>query len=350
MSHATAKPAHAADADPDPTAAPDGAASDAQVVEAVRQVVELEGQGLSALAASLEGPLGAAMTAATRLIARAPGHVVVTGMGKSGHVGRKVAATMASTGTPAFFVHPGEASHGDLGMITRDNVVMALSNSGETAELSDLLIYTRRFRIPLIAITSVADSSLAREADVALVLPPVEEACPLGLAPTSSTTLALVVGDALAVALLRLKGFSRENFREFHPGGKLGNVLRRVRDIMHTGAALPLVAAGLPMSKVLIEMSARGFGCVGVTDARGGLIGIVTDGDLRRHLSPEILDEPVDRVMTPAPRTIAPDALAAEALKTMQETRINALFVCADDDDRPLGFLHLHDCLRSGVY
>ncbi len=320
-------------------------------LESVRKTLAIECHALADLGESLNGPLGGAIEAAVELIARAPGHVVVAGMGKSGHVGRKIAATLASTGTPAFFVHPGEASHGDLGMITGDNTVLALSNSGETTELSDLLVYTRRFRIPLIAITSVAESTLAREADVALVLPPVEEACPLGLAPTSSTTLSMVVGDALAVALLDRKGFSRENFREFHPGGRLGNVLRRVRDIMHTGAALPLVERGLPMSKVLIEMSARGFGCVGVVEpADGALAGIVTDGDLRRHLSGEILDSPVDRVMTAGPRTIAPDALAAEALKTMQETRINALFVCEEGARAPVGFLHLHDCLRSGVY
>lgn len=336
-----------------------GAASDSRAdtaleqgaLASVRKTLAIESHALADLGESLDGPLGGAVEAAVELIARAPGHVVVTGMGKSGHVGRKIAATLASTGTPAFFVHPGEASHGDLGMITADNTVLALSNSGETTELSDLLIYTRRFCIPLIAITSVAESTLAREADVALVLPPVEEACPLGLAPTSSTTLSMVVGDALAVALLDRKGFSRDNFREFHPGGRLGNVLRRVRDIMHTGAALPLVERGLPMSKVLIEMSARGFGCVGVVETvDGALAGIVTDGDLRRHLSGEILDSPVDRVMTARPRTIAPDALAAEALKTMQETRINALFVCEEGARKPVGFLHLHDCLRSGVY
>ncbi len=325
-------------------------AADIGILEAARSVAQLEGSAIAALDRSFDGALGAPFVAASRLIAEASGHVVVTGMGKSGHIGRKIAATLASTGTPAFFVHPGEASHGDLGMITQANVVLAISNSGETSELSDLLIYTRRFRIPLIAITSGTDSSLAREADVALVLPAAEEACPLGLAPTTSTTLTLVLGDALAVALLRLKGFSHEDFREFHPGGRLGNVLRRVRDIMHSGAAMPLVASGTSMSKVLIEMSARGFGCVGVVDAAGALIGIVTDGDLRRHLSPEILDEPVERVMTPSPKAIAPDALAAEALSVMHETRINALFVHKPGDPKPSGFLHLHDCLRSGVY
>jgi arabinose-5-phosphate isomerase len=330
----------------------DGAAPTAtgEILEAARGVAALQGAALGALAESLAGDLAGPFAEAVQLIARAEGHVVVTGMGKSGHVGRKIAATMASTGTPAFFVHPGEASHGDLGMITAANVVLALSNSGETAELSDLLVYTRRFRIPLIAMTSVATSTLAREADVALILPAAEETCPLGLAPTTSTTMAMVMGDALAVGLLRLKGFSRENFRDFHPGGRLGNVLQRVRDIMHTGTALPLVAAGLRMDKVLIEMSAFGVGCVGVVDPEGGLIGIVTDGDLRRHLSPEILESPVEAVMTADPRAVAPDTLAAEALRLMQSTRINGLFVREQGARAPVGFLHLHDCLRSGVY
>lgn len=322
----------------------------ADILEAARSVARLEGAAIAALERSFDNGLSAPFVEATRAIAAASGHVVVTGMGKSGHIGRKIAATLASTGTPAFFVHPGEASHGDLGMITEANVVLAISNSGETSELSDLLIYTRRFRIPLVAITSKPESTLARDADVALTLPQAEEACPLGLAPTTSTTLTLVLGDALAVALLRLKGFSRENFREFHPGGRLGNVLCRVRDIMHSGDAVPLVDSGTPMSKALIEMSARGFGCVGVVEADGGLTGIVTDGDLRRHLSAEILDQPVETVMTRAPKSIAPDALAAEALKIMQETPVNALFVHEPGDRKPSGFLHLHDCLRSGVY
>ena len=320
------------------------------ILEAARSVARLEGAGVQALGQSFENGLAEPFIAATRLIAQSSGPVVVTGMGKSGHIGRKIAATLASTGTPAFFVHPGEASQGDMGMITQANVVLAISNSGETSELSDLLIYTRRFRIPLIAVTSASASTLAREADVALVLPAAEEACPLGLAPTTSTTLTLVLGDALAVALLRSKGFSRDDFREFHPGGRLGNVLRRVRDIMHRGEAMPLITAGTSMSKVLIEMSARGFGCVGVVDGEGALMGIVTDGDLRRHLSPEILDQPVETVMTHAPKSITPDALAAEALSVMHETRINALFVHEPGVAQPSGFLHLHDCLRNGVY
>ena len=316
-----------------------------EILEAAESVVRIETDALGYLAASLNG----AFVDAVQLIGAARGHVIVTGMGKSGHIGRKIAATLASTGTPAFFVHPGEASHGDLGMVTPDNVVIAISNSGETVELSDLVVYTRRFEIPLIGITSRGDSTLASQADAALVLPPAEEACPLGLAPTTSTTLALVLGDALAVSLLRLKGFTKDAFRDFHPGGQLGNVLRRVRDIMHRGDNIPLVPCDMPMAEVLIAMSARGFGCTGVTDANGRVIGIVTDGDLRRHMAPDLLDLSAERVMTPGPRTIEADALAAEALKLMNETRITCLFVSGDAGE-PVGFVHLHDCLRGGVY
>ena len=316
-----------------------------EILEAAESVVRIETDALGRLAASLNG----AFVEAVQLIAAARGHVIVTGMGKSGHIGRKIAATLASTGTPAFFVHPGEASHGDLGMVTSDNVVIAISNSGETGELSDLVVYTRRFEIPLIGITSGGDSTLARQADAALVLPPAEEACPLGLAPTTSTTLALVLGDALAVSLLRLKGFTKDDFRDVHPGGQLGNVLRRVRDILHSGDGVPLVPSGMSMASVLIEMSARGFGCTGVTDADGKVVGIVTDGDLRRHMSPDLLDQCAEDVMTPGPRTIKAEALAAEALKVMYETRINGLFVVGEAGE-PVGFIHLHDCLRGGVY
>ncbi len=316
------------------------------LLETARQVVTIQRDGLEALSSAL----GESLVEAVRIIASAPGHVIVTGMGKSGHVGRKIAATFASTGTPAFFVHPGEASHGDLGMITASNVVLAISNSGETNELSDLLVYTRRFGIPLIAITSGSDSTLVRQADAALVLPTVDEACPLGLAPTTSTTLTMVIGDALAVALLSVKGFTRDDFRDRHPGGRLGNVLLRVGDIMHQGTAVPLVESAATMGKAVIRMSEGGFGCVGVTDADGQLIGIVTDGDLRRHMSGDLLSLAVESVMTPAPKTIDASALAAEALKVMNDSRpkINALFIV--ENGRPIGFLHLHDCLRAGVY
>ncbi|SME99215.1 arabinose-5-phosphate isomerase [Tistlia consotensis] len=318
----------------------------AAILETARQVVATQRDGLGALSTVL----GDSFVEAVRIIAAAPGHVIVTGMGKSGHVGRKIAATFASTGTPSFFVHPGEASHGDLGMITESNVLLAISNSGETSELSDLLVYSRRYGIPLIAISSRSDSTLARQADAALVLPAVDEACPLGLAPTTSTTLTMVIGDALAVALLGLKGFTRDDFRDRHPGGRLGNVLLRVGDIMHHGAAVPVIATGSAMGQALIRMSEGGFGCVGVTDAEGRLVGIVTDGDLRRHMSGDLLAQPVEAVMTPDPKTIEATALAAEALKVMNASKpkINALFIV--EDGRPVGFLHLHDCLRAGVY
>lgn len=317
---------------------------DGGIIATAREVLAVEAQGLHALSQSLNGDFEQAV----RTISAAAGHVVVTGMGKSGHVGRKIAATLASTGTPAFFLHPGEASHGDLGMVTPANVILALSNSGETAELSDLVVYAKRFAVKLIAITSAAKSTLAREADIALVLPPIEEACPLGLAPTSSTTMTLVMGDALAIALLRLKGFTRDNFRVFHPGGKLGSVLRRVQDIMHTAEHMPILSIGTPMSQVLIDMSAGGFGCSGVVDGDGRLVGIVTDGDLRRHMSNGILDLSVEQVMTAEPKTIDADALAAEALQIMNDCKITGLFILRDRC--PIGFVHLHDCLRAGVY
>lgn len=318
----------------------------AAILDSARRVVATQREALEALSSTL----GDSFVEAVRIIAAAPGHVIVTGMGKSGHVGRKIAATFASTGTPAFFVHPGEASHGDLGMITPSNVVLAISNSGETSELSDLLVFSRRFAIPLIAITSGSESTLVRQADAALVLPAVEEACPLGLAPTTSTTLTMVIGDALAVALLGLKGFTQEDFRDRHPGGRLGNVLQRVGDIMHRGSAVPVIEAGSSMGQAVIRMSEGGFGCVGVLDPEGRLAGIVTDGDLRRHMSGNLLALSVEAVMTPAPKTIEASALAAEALNVMNASKpkINALFIV--EDGRPTGFLHLHDCLRAGVY
>lgn len=314
-----------------------------EILSAAQGVLHAEAGALHALSATLNGDF----IAAVQTIARTQGHVVVTGMGKSGHIGRKIAATLSSTGTPAFFLHPGEASHGDLGMVTPANVVLALSNSGETAELSDLVVYTRRFSIPLIALTSRADSSLARHADIPLVLPTLEEACPLGLAPTSSTTMMLALGDALAVALLRLRGFTRDEFHVLHPGGRLGHALRRVRDIMHRDEAVPLVPMGMPMSEVLIEMSCKGFGCSGVVSGSGGLVGVVTDGDLRRHMGTEMLARPVEDIMTRDPKTVQPDALAAEALKLMTG-RITGLFVI--EHSKPIGFVHLHDCLRAGIY
>ena len=314
-------------------------------VESARRTVGTQAAALEALAGTLDG----AFTKAVEALRHVEGRVIVTGMGKSGHIGRKIAATLASTGTPAFFVHPAEASHGDLGMITPKDTVLALSKSGESAELADLIEFTRRFSIPLISMTTGTENALARAADVALDLPDAPEACPNGLAPTTSTTLALVLGDALAVALLEDRGFTAQDFSQFHPGGKLGARLLKVEDLMHGKEELPLTAPDTKMADALITMTEGTFGCVGVTDARGALIGIVTDGDLRRKMSAELLTRSVEDVMTRDPRTIAPGALAAEALSlmTMRTPKITGLFVV--EGGRPVGILHIHDLLRAGV-
>ncbi|WP_424813090.1 KpsF/GutQ family sugar-phosphate isomerase [Roseococcus sp. YIM B11640] len=289
---------------------------------------------------------------AVERLARATGRVVVSGMGKSGHVGRKIAATLASTGTPAQFVHPGEASHGDLGMIVPGDAVIAISNSGETAELGDLVAHARRFAIPLVSIVGRSGSSLARDSDVALVLPAVEEACPNGLAPTTSTTMQMAMGDALAVALLTRRGFGPEDFRVFHPGGKLGARLSRVGAIMHGPTEIPLAPPETRMDEALVAMTAKHFGCLGIQDADGRLAGVITDGDLRRALragqGDTLLSRRAEEVMTRTPRTIGPDVLAVEALRVMNEGAITALFV-VDEARRPIGILHVHDLLRLGV-
>jgi len=272
------------------------------------------------------------------------GRVVVSGMGKSGHVGRKIAATFASTGTPAQFVHPAEASHGDLGMVTESDLALVLSNSGETPELADLIAHARRFRIPLIGVAARPGSTLLRQADLALVLPAAEEACGNGIVPTTSTTMTLALGDALAVALMEHRRFTPEHFRTFHPGGKLGALLATVGDLM--GRDLPLVAEDAPMSEALLEISQKGFGVTGVTDGQGALVGIITDGDLRRHMD-GLLERRAAEVMTRAPRVIAPEALAAAALAEMQDRKITCLF--AVEEGRPRGILHIHDCLRAGL-
>ena len=311
-----------------------------------RRVLEIEAAGLSAMASSLDGSFAAAVT----LLSRTTGRVVVSGMGKSGHVARKVAATFASTGTPAQFVHPAEASHGDLGMIVAGDAVLAISNSGETSELSDLVAHTRRFALPLISISGRAGSTLARAADVSLVLPAVPEACPHGLAPTTSTTLQLALGDALAVALLERRGFTAADFRVFHPGGKLGVQLQRVRDLMHAGDAVPLGAPEMRMDAALVLMTSKRLGCLGVV-SEGYLVGIITDGDLRRAMdagTTDLLSRPAAGVMTQHPLTIGPDALAAEALRIMNERSITTLFV-VDAGGAPVGLLHVHDLLRAGV-
>jgi len=309
-----------------------------------RRVVLAEAEALRHLA----DHIGASFAEAVDLLASVRGRVVVTGMGKSGHVARKVAATLASTGTPALFVHPAEASHGDLGMITPEDAVVALSNSGETAELRDLTLYTRRFHIPLLAIVGRARSTLAEAADLALVLPEIAEACPLGLAPTTSTTAMLALGDALAIALLERKGFGARQFAVFHPGGRLGAQLVRVEQLMRRDDELPLVGAATAMPEAVLEMTRKCLGCVGVVDDEGRLVGIVTDGDLRRHMGPELMQRRVGEIMTRSPRTIGGRALAVEALALMNECAITVLFVL-DDAGRPVGALHLHDCLRAGI-
>ena len=305
-----------------------------------RKVIGIEADGLRALSDTLDG----SFVDAVEVILRARGRVIVSGMGKSGHIGRKIAATLASTGTPAQFVHPAEASHGDLGMVTENDVALVLSNSGETPELSDIIAHTRRFRIPLIGVASRSDSTLLTQADVAIVLPRAAEACGAGVVPTTSTTMTLALGDALAVALMEHRAFTPEHFRVFHPGGKLGAKLSKVGDLMHVD--LPLVSEDTPMPEALLTISQKGFGVVGVTDAAGALIGIVTDGDLRRHMA-GLLDHSAGEVMTRAPRTIRPSELAEAAVAEMNSRKITCLFVV--DEGRPVGILHIHDCLRAGV-
>lgn len=319
------------------------AATDLQVA---RDVLNTEAAGLLALATSL----GDDFRLAIDHLAPTTGRLVVSGMGKSGHVARKIAATLASTGTPSLFVHPAEASHGDLGMIVAGNSVLALSNSGETAELADLVAHTRRFALPLVAITGRAESTLAQAADVALVLPKAAEACPMGLAPTTSTTMQLALGDAIAVALLTRRGFTAADFRSIHPGGRLGARLRRVRDIMHAGNAMPVAEPDMRMAAALVLMTEKRFGCLGVTNSDGVLTEIITDGDLRRAMGPDLLSRHVADIMTLSPRTIGPDALAVEALHVMnaRERPVTALFV-VDPAGCPVGILHVHDLLRAGV-
>jgi arabinose-5-phosphate isomerase len=309
-----------------------------------RRVLRLEAAGIDALSRSLDG----GFILALEVLSAVTGRVIVSGMGKSGHVATKVAATLASTGTPATFVHPAEASHGDLGMITPHDAVIAFSNSGETTELADLVDFCKRFKIPLIGVTGRAGSTLAQAADVALILPDTPEACPMGLAPTTSTTVMLALGDALAVAMLERKGFSADDFHVLHPGGKLGRRLLRVSSLMHSGEALPLAKRKTPMSEVVITMSAKGFGCVGIVDDDDRLIGIITDGDLRRHMGDGLLNESAESVMTPNPKAIRPDALASEALGFLNARSITTLFV-VEGGARPIGILHVHDCLRAGI-
>ena len=314
-------------------------------LDTARRVIREEGEALALLADELD----AVLSEAVDLILSSQGRVIVSGIGKSGDIARKIAATLASTGTPAHFVHPAEASHGDLGMVTKGDVVLAISNSGEAPELANLLAYTQRFGIPLIGITSKPSSTLATHCDIVLLMPKVPEACGTGVVPTTSTTMTLALGDALAVALMEHRAFSAENFRDFHPGGKLGAQLARVCDLMHKGDAVPLSGENTPMSDTLLTISQKGFGVVGVLDEDGYLAGIVTDGDLRRNMA-GLLDLTAGEVMTKSPSTIHPAALAEEAVNVMNERKITCLFVVDPEGSRKVaGILHIHDCLRAGI-
>ncbi len=318
-----------------------------KIALSAKRTMEVEIGGLQALAAAFEGGMSLPFADAVARLAEISGRVIVTGMGKSGHIGAKMAATFASTGTPAYFVHPAEANHGDLGMITREDAVIAMSWSGESAELKGIVAYTRRFSIPLIAITANANSTLGRESDICLTLPKVPEACPHNLAPTTSSLMQLALGDALAIALLEARDFTESDFKTFHPGGSLGASLTHVSEVMHTGEALPLVSSGSDIRLAVETISRKGFGCVGVTDVSGKLVGVVTDGDLRRNILRNMLELTVDEIMTRAPITITPETLAIKAMAILNERSITTLLVVADDV--PVGIIHMHDLLRIGV-
>jgi arabinose-5-phosphate isomerase len=338
-----------------PSAVAEASAPSAALRSATR-TLDLEAEGLRALRAALDRGLGEAFGAAVSLLAAAAGRVIVTGIGKSGLVGQKVAATFASTGTPAFFVHPTEASHGDLGMIKPEDAILALSWSGESVELGTVVTYSRRFKVPLIAVTSRASSTLARQADVVLALPQAREACPHGVAPTTSTTMQMAVGDCLAIALLERRGFTALDYKVFHPGGSLGAQLKFISDIMHTGDSLPLVPQGKAMAEAIVTMTEKSFGCIGVIDAKGRLIGMITDGDLRRHMGPGLLHAPVEEIMTRAPKTLPSDTLCSAALEQINSLKrggasrppgVTQMFVV--EKGKPIGIVHVHDLLRAGV-
>lgn len=333
-----------------------GTVSQSGDLAAAARVLNLAAGALARLRDSLD----ASFVAAVDAMLATKGRVIVSGMGKSGHVGRKIAATLASTGTPAHFVHPGEASHGDLGMVTRGDCLLVLSNSGENQELGDIVAHAKRIALPLIAITSRPDSTLARAATIRLLLPPAEEACPIGMAPTTSSTMMIALGDALAVALMERRGFTQDRYRELHPGGRLGRMLVRVGDVMRGGDAVPMVARATPVGEAVEVISRFGLGLTGVADEQGRLVGVITDGDLRRHMGRDLVDRRADEIMTPAPRTIGPDAFAVEAVARMNEEQpqIMCLFVVATGADtgpggtpaaaEPIGILHMHDLLRAG--
>ena len=318
-----------------------------QAVASAKRTLDLELQGLSALTDALDEAMADVFAQAIVVLGQIDGRVIVTGMGKSGHVGQKIAATLASTGTPAFFVHPSEASHGDLGMITSEDAVLAFSWSGETFELSSLIDYSRRFRVPLIAVTSRADSTLANAAEITLALPNTKEACPHGLAPTTSTVMQLALGDCLAIALLESRGFTAKDFKALHPGGQLGANLRFVGDVMHKAERLPLINKNADMSEALVTMTEKSFGCLGITGDDGALVGIITDGDLRRNMGPELLSQSAEDIMTPDPKVVALDTLASTALEVINSSSITAL--CVVEGGVPVGIVHVHDLLRAGV-
>lgn len=318
-----------------------------ELIQSACQVIDKEIKGLEVLKESFSD----AFVQAVEKMMNVKGRIIISGMGKSGHIGQKIAATLASTGTPAFFVHPGEASHGDLGMLTKDDLLLAISNSGESKEMADIISYSRRFGIPMIAITSVMDSTMSKAADLTLLIPnkkTAPEACPLGLAPTTSTTTTLALGDALAVALIEQKGFSAEEFRDRHPGGKLGNVLLRARDLMVKGDEMPLVPIEMRMSEALVIMTAKSWGCLGVTDDEGSLVGMITDGDLRRHMGHDLINKAAGDIMTKNPKTVIGDILCVEVLRLMNEKMITNLFV-VDGQMKPLGLLTMHLLLQMGV-
>lgn len=318
-----------------------------ELIASAGRVIDMEIHGLE----EMKKNFGDSFVKAIEMMTKIKGRLIVSGMGKSGHIGQKIAATLASTGTPAFFVHPSEASHGDLGMLTKDDLLLTISNSGESKEMGDIISFSRRFGIPMIAITSNPESTMAKAADLVLLIPSKKEApeaCPLGLAPTTSTTTTLAMGDAIAVALIEQKGFTREEFHDRHPGGKLGNVLLRARDVMVTGDDLPLVPTDMKMSDALVVMTAKSWGCLGVVDEDDQLVGMITDGDLRRHMSINIIEQPASSVMTLNPKTVVPDILCVEALRLMNTKKITSLFV-VDGENKPVGLLHVHSLLMAGV-
>ncbi len=324
------------------------AASNFEAAAVARRSLDCGIDGLKAVQEALANGLAEEFERAIRLIRACEGRVIVTGMGKSGHIGQKIAATLASTGTPAQFVHPAEASHGDLGMITARDAILAMSWSGETGELANLIAYSRRFRVPLVAMTARAESTLGKAADIVLALPQVKEACPHGLAPTTSTLVQLALGDCLAIALLEGRGFTALDFKVFHPGGQLGANLKHVGDIMHSGDRLPIVPGSDRMSTALVVMTEKSFGCLGIVGEDGRLEGIVTDGDLRRHMSPGLLNLTAAEIMTRSPKTVTPETLASSALQILNgPPGITALFVVKDG--APVGIVHIHDLLREGV-